>query len=256
MTAIDFLSLADRRLAYQRQVGNKNSPGILFLSGFASDMSGTKASFLAQKAAECSIPFLRFDYRGCGLSSEAFTDGNLSAWLEDTLAVFDRLTEGPQIVVGSSMGGWLGLLLLKARAERIRAFIGIAAAPDFTEELIWNKLSTEKQKALLRDGVFYEDTAPADRRVPITLNLIEDARKHLFFGNAPITVPCPVRLLQGMKDKDVPWAYAPRIAEHLKQEDIEIHLVKKGDHSLSTAENLDALWKTITLFTQQDDASR
>lgn len=248
--AIDFLSLADRRLAYQRQVGNKNIPGIIFLGGFASDLSGTKASFLAQKAAECSIPFLRFDYRGCGSSSGDFIEGTISAWLEDTLAVFDRLTEGPQIVVGSSMGGWLGLLLLKERMERIRAFIGIAAAPDFTEELIWNKLSADEQRAFLRDGLFYEDDAPPDRRVPITMRLIEDARKHLVFTHPSLPVPCPVRLLQGMKDKDVPWTFAPRIAEYLTQDDIEIHLMKKGDHSLSRPEDLDTLWKTVALFTR------
>ena len=140
--SVEFLTLADCRLAYQRQVTDKSKPGIIFLGGYASDMQGTKAVFLSERCAEHSISFTRFDYRGCGQSPGSFTDGTIGAWLEDSLAVFDRLTQGMQIIIGSSMGGWLGLLLAKARPERVKALIGVAAAPDFTEDLVWEKLTT------------------------------------------------------------------------------------------------------------------
>jgi pimeloyl-ACP methyl ester carboxylesterase len=241
---IEFLSLADCRLAYQRQVGNKNNFGILFLSGFASDMEGTKATFLSKQAAAYEQNFIRFDYRGCGRSEGDFSQGSIGRWFDDSLAVLDRLTEGPQIVVGSSMGGWLGLLLAKARPERFKAFIGVAAAPDFTEDLIWEKLTPAERKTLAQKGEVYENNT-ADK--PITLTLIEEARKHLVL-RAPLPVLCPVRLLQGMKDKDVPWQLAPRIAEHISCDDVKVTLIKNGDHSLSTPENLDMLWQTITSF--------
>ena len=244
---IEFLTLADRSLAYQRQVGNNKNRGVLFLGGFASDMEGSKATFLADRCAVAGSSCLRFDYRGCGVSPGTFADGTIGAWLEDTLAVFDQLTEGEQIVVGSSMGGWLGLLLARARPERVKALIGIAAAPDFTEELIWEKLPTLRREALLRDGEFYENDPPPDRRVPITLNLIEEARHHLVF-RTPFALSCPVRLLQGMKDKEVPWNLATRISNHIDQEDVRVTLVKYGDHRLSTPKDLALLWQTVAEF--------
>ena len=244
---IEFLSVAEGSIAYQRQVGNKNFPGIIFLSGFASDMEGTKAVFLSERAAEHVIPFIRFDYRGNGRSTGKFSEGTIGAWFEDCLAVFDQLTDGPQIVVGSSMGGWLGLLLAKARPERIKAFIGIAAAPDFTEDLIWDKLTTTQRDALLREGEISENNAPPDQRKPITLKLIEEARAHLVLRD-PLPLSCPVRLLQGMQDKDVPWKHAERLAEHINQDDVQVTLIKNADHRLCTPQNLDLLWKTITAF--------
>jgi len=244
---IEMLTLADRSLAYQRQVGNKNAPGIFFLGGFASDMEGSKASFLADHCAKASLSYMRFDYRGCGSSPGNFADGTIGAWLEDTLVVFDQLTEGTQIVVGSSMGGWLGLLLAKARPERMRAYIGIAAAPDFTEELIWKNLTTQQRETLMHDGAIFEEGAPPDRRVPITLKLIEEARKHLIFQN-PLPLSCPVRLLQGLKDKEVPWGYAPRISAHIDQNDVRVTLIKNGDHRLSTTKDLELLGQTVAEF--------
>ncbi len=244
--AIEFLSLADCRLAYQRQVGDKNNPGVLFLSGFGSDMEGTKAAFLSQRAAERNWPFVRFDYRACGKSSGVFTEATIGAWLEDTLAVFDKLTDGPQIVVGSSMGGWLGLLLAKARRDRIKAFIGVAAAPDFTEKLVWEKLTDAEREKVRRTGVYYEKGKLPDLMAPITLGLIEEARKHLVLDK-PLALPCPVRLLQGMKDEDVPWEYAERIVQHITCDDARVTLVK-GDHSLSTPVDLEMLSRTIEEF--------
>ncbi|MDD4617093.1 MAG: alpha/beta hydrolase [Alphaproteobacteria bacterium] len=243
---VERLSLADRQLSYQRQVGLKNFSGVIFLSGFASNMDGIKATFLSRRAEERGIPFVRFDYSGCGKSAGKFSEGTIGRWLEDSLNVFDKLTEGPQIVVGSSMGGWLALLLARQRAERVKALVGVAAAPDFTEDLIWSEMSNEERETLLRDGVFYEKTDP-ERRAPITRTLIHEARSHLVL-RSPLRFDFPVRLLQGMNDKDVPWACAVRLAERISCDDLRLTLIKKGDHSLGRAEDLELLWETIEKF--------
>jgi pimeloyl-ACP methyl ester carboxylesterase len=244
---IEFLSMQGNGLAYQRQIGIDECPGIIFLSGFASDMEGTKAVFLSERCATHSVSFVRFDYRGCGRSSGQFTDGTIGAWFEDTLAVFDQLTQGPQIVVGSSMGGWLGLLLAKARPERVKTFIGVAAAPDFTEDLVWDQLTALQREALRRKGEFYKDGSPLDQGKPLTLKLIEEARAHLILRH-PLPLSCPVRLLQGMLDQEVPWQYAARIAAHVSQDDVRMTLIKDGDHRLSRAEDLELLWQTVSAF--------
>jgi len=244
---IDLLSVADCRIAYQRQLGNKNIPGVIFLSGFASDMQGVKASFLARQCVNHNISYVRFDYRGCGRSEGKFTDATIGLWLDDALAVLDRLTEGPQIVVGSSMGGWLGLLLSKRRPERFRAFVGVATAPDFSEDLIWEKMDPSERDAIRRDGFFFEKNQPADHAPPITLRFIDDARNHLVL-RTPLKLPFPVRLLQGMNDADVPWQTGLRLAEHIACNDLYLTLVKNGDHSLSEPQHLDLLWKTISVF--------
>jgi pimeloyl-ACP methyl ester carboxylesterase len=241
--AFDTLNLADCRIAYQRQVGNENVPGVVFLSGFASDMEGTKATFVSQKCSDENISFVRFDYRGCGKSSGVFSEWTIGAWLEDSLAIFDLQTTGPQIVVGSSMGGWLGLLLSSKRPSRVKAFIGVAAAPDFTEDLVWNKLTPPEQESLLRDGYIYERD-DVDKRAPISRTLIEEGRQHLVLRQ-PLNIQCPVRLLQGMNDHEVPWELAPRIASHVSSNDVLVTLVKNGDHSLSSEDNLELLWQTI-----------
>lgn len=242
--APEFFILPDRRLAYQRQVGSVDRFGIIFLSGFASDMTGTKAKFLAERCASGNASFLRFDYRGHGQSSGNFTDGTIGAWFEDTLTVFDQLTTGPQVVVGSSMGGWLGLMLATKRSDRVKAFIGIAAAPDFTEELVWKNLSPKQRESLTRDGTIYDETAPPDERAPITLRLIEEARQHLLLDK-PIPLQAPVRLLQGMRDTEVPWPYAQRIADAVTTDDVRITLIKDGDHRLSRPQDLEPLWETV-----------
>lgn len=241
---VEYISVADCRIAYQRQVGNKNLPGILFLSGYASDMQGTKASFLAKRTEIHNISFLRFDYGGCGQSEGEFTEGTIGKWFEETLAVFDRLTEGPQIVIGSSMGGWLGLLLIKRRIERTKAFIGIAAAPDFTEDLFWNLLPQEQKENLKRDGIFYESRKDSDLRTPITLKLIEDGRNH-FILRSPLVLPFPVRLLHGMEDEEVPHTTALRLAQNIECDDLRVLSIKQGNHSLSRPKDLEALWDTI-----------
>ena len=243
----DFFILPDRRLAYQQQSGTGSRPGVVFLGGYASDMTGTKASFLAERCAEAGCAFLRFDYRGHGQSSGDFRDGTIGAWLEDTIAVFEQLTVGPQILVGSSMGGWLGLLLALQKPERIRAFIGIAAAPDFTEELMWQRLTPDQRIKLQQEGLIYSENAPPDHNVPLTLKLVEEGRHHLLLHNV-INITCPVRLLQGLKDTEVPWQYALRITRNVISHDVRINYIKSGDHRLSQPDDLHLLWQNIRTF--------
>ena len=237
----EFLSIAEERVAYQHSIGATGKAGVLFLGGFASDMNGTKASFLAQRCALNNIGYLRFDYRGNGLSSGNFRDGTIGMWLEDPLAMFDQIAKGPQIIVGSSMGGWLGLILAMQRKERARAFIGIAAAPDFTEELAYKQMTEAQRFDLVRDGEI------SGGHAPLTLKLIDEARAHLILRN-PIDIQCPVRLLQGIQDADVPWAYSTRITECIAHGDVRTTLIKDGDHRLSRDTDLELLWKTIGEF--------
>jgi pimeloyl-ACP methyl ester carboxylesterase len=238
---LDFLTLPDRRLAYQRLRGSPEKAGIVFLGGYASDMTGTKASFLAENCQKQDISLLRFDYRGHGQSSGDFKDGTIGAWFDDVLAVLCQLTEGPQIVVGSSMGGWLALMLGVGKPTRVKALIGIAAAPDFTEDLMWQRLSPAQRARLQPDGVIQ------DGHAPVTLRLIEEARKHLLL-RASINVTCPVRLLQGMRDEEVPWQHALRIAEKIVHDDVRLTLIKDGDHRLSRPQDLELLWETVCQY--------
>ncbi len=247
-----FLTLPDRRLAYQQRrfgAGSAGSfaAGALFLGGFASDMTGTKATFLAGRCAAANRDFLRFDYRGHGQSSGRFEDGTIGGWFDDALKVLDNLTEGPQLLVGSSMGGWIALLLARARPERVAGFVGVAAAPDFTEEIIVPALTPAQRERLEREGAIYDEDAPPDRRVPMTKKLIDEARGRLVL-TAPLALGGPVHLLQGMDDRDVPWRHALRLAERLTAPSVRITLVKDGDHSLSREQDLALLWRVIEGF--------
>lgn len=241
------LTLPDRRLAYQQHNAspeNAQNPGILFLGGYLSDMTGSKALFLEAQCRSAGLGFVRFDYRGHGASSGAFEDGCIGDWFDDALKIFDNVAKGPQIVVGSSMGGWIGLLLARARPERLAAFIGIAAAPDFTEDLVWPFLSEEKKTELEKNGKIYETVSPPDHVEPLTKKLLNEGRNHLLL-RAPLKIDAPVRLLQGMKDDQVPWKTALRIAERVTTEDVRATLVKDGDHRLSRPQDLALLWRTV-----------
>jgi pimeloyl-ACP methyl ester carboxylesterase len=229
-------------IAYHRLAGK--SPGVMFHGGFMSDMTGAKALALEAFCRKRGQAFLRFDYRGHGASSGTFEDGTIGLWAEDALAVFDRLTEGPQILVGSSMGGWIALLVALRRAERVAGLVGIAAAPDFTEDLIWATASPDKREALQRDGVVREPSAYSETPYGITMQLIRDGRKHLLLRN-PITLSCPVRLLHGMLDPDVPWQRSLRLADKLTTPDVRVVLVKDGDHRLSRDADLALLTSTV-----------
>ena len=241
------LSLPDRELAYQQRnatLSKQSRLGIIFLGGFASDMTGTKASFIDAKCAEAGYACLRLDYRGHGASSGRFEDGCISDWFDDALAVFDRVSQGPQVIVGSSMGGWIGLLLARARPERVAGFIGLAAAPDFTEDTIRPVLTHTQLEALAREGYFYEEDVPPDHRVPITKKLLDDGAKNLVLRE-PLGFSGPVRLIQGQQDTQVPWQTALHIASHIAVQDVRVTLVKDGDHSLSRPQDLDLIWATV-----------
>lgn len=233
-------------LAYLRDEPDKAAgpTGVTWLGGFKSDMTGTKASALSQWAQESQRAFLRFDYFAHGQSSGDFTQGTISHWREDAVAAFDALTQGPQIVVGSSMGGWIALLLALARPERVKALILIAPAPDFTEDLMWNGFSPEIRETIMREGRYEQPSDYDDDPYVITRLLIEDGRQHLLLG-APLALSCPVRILQGMADPDVPWQHAMRLVEMIAHEDVTIHLSKSGDHRLSTPTDIARLCHEI-----------
>lgn len=217
-------------IAYRRLEGK--SPGVVFLGGFMSDMTGTKAIELERYCRAAGRAFVRFDYQGHGESSGEFEDGTIGDWADDAIAVIDACTEGPQILIGSSMGGWIMLLTALARPDRVAGLIGIAAAPDFTEDLMWEGFDDTIRQTLVRDGVYYEPSDYQDEPYTITMKLIEDGRKRLLLRR-PIALHCPVRLLHGMQDASVPWMTSPRIAEKLLSDDVKVFLVKDGDHRLS-----------------------
>jgi pimeloyl-ACP methyl ester carboxylesterase len=239
-------SPAGPRLAYLASPGR--SPTVVFLPGFMSDMSGAKAAALSQFCAERGQAFLRFDYRGHGLSEGKFDDTGIDDWLQDALAIIDDLTEGPLILVGSSMGGWLAILAALTRQDRVAGLIGIAAAPDFTEELIWQQLSAAEQTTMMAEGAVLQPSEYGEKPYRFSRKLIEDGRKHLLLGKA-IPLRCPVRLLQGMADLDVPFATALRIAEKLESQDVVISLIKDGDHRLSRDADLGRLCQMVADLT-------
>lgn len=220
------------------------SPGVVFLGGFRSDMTGTKAMALEAACKDAGRAFTRFDYFGHGASSGAFTEGTIGRWSGDAIAVLDELTEGPQVLVGSSMGGWIMLLAALARPGRVHALVGIAAAPDFTEDLMWEVLDESMKESLARDGVYHEPNAYGEEPYPITMRLIEEGRDHLLL-RAPIPLHCPVRLIHGLEDPDVPWDQSLRLARALESPDVTLTLVKDAVHRLS--EPRDIAWLIATV---------
>lgn len=219
--------------------------GVVFCGGFRSDMDGTKALTLESWCRNEGRAFLRFDYTGHGQSSGAFEDGCIGDWAADALYAFDQLTDGPQVLVGSSMGGWISLLVARERPDRIEGLIGLAAAPDFTEDLMWTELSDEQRAELLANGhvALPNDYDPNDPYI-ITKNLIEDGKRHLLLRD-PLNIQVPVRLIQGMLDADVPWQTALKIQEMLVSEDVEIQFAKTSDHRLSELHDLRRLERTL-----------
>lgn len=236
-----------RGIAVRKLAGN--TPGLFWLGGFKSDMSGTKASALADYAARAGRAFVRFDYSGHGESDGKFEHGTISSWLEDAVAVFESQTQGPQILVGSSMGGWMALLLARALAKKKQAaqlagMVLIAPAPDFTEDLMWAQFSPEVRSEIEQKGSWQRPSAYGEDPYPITRALIEDGRKHILL-NKPIELGCPVRILQGAQDADVPYAHALKLVSCLAQDDVVLTLVKDGDHRLSRPEDLERLFGII-----------
>jgi len=236
------LAVGTATIAFHRTPGT--GPGVMFCGGFQSDMTGTKALALEAWAREQGRAFIRFDYQGHGASSGRFEDGTIGQWAEDARQVLDRVAEGPQVLVGSSMGAWIMLLVALSRPERIAGLVGIAAAPDFTEDLIWGTLNAEQRLTLLDTGLLALPSEYADTPHPITHRLIDEARRHLLL-RGPIGLGCPVRLLHGMSDPDVPWVTSIRLAERLTGSDVGLTLVKDGDHRLSRDRDIALMLRTV-----------
>jgi pimeloyl-ACP methyl ester carboxylesterase len=241
-----------RRLAVRQRPGA--APGLFWLSGYKSDMRGTKAAALAQWAARQGRGCVRFDYSGHGESDGRFTDGTIGRWLADALLVFDACCRGPQIVVGSSMGGWLALLLVRALRRRqsdgsasVAGLVLVAPAVDFTEELMWKRFTPAIKQELAEKGVWARPSEYSAEAYPVTRQLIEEGRNHLLLGGM-IETGCPVRILQGVEDSDVPWRHAVELVSRLASDDVVLTLVKDGDHRLSRPEDIERLITAVAEF--------
>jgi pimeloyl-ACP methyl ester carboxylesterase len=221
-------------LAYRQQQGKgpKNRVGLLWLGGYASDMLGTKAEFLSGWAQEHDRAFTRFDYRGHGQSEGNFEDGTIGLWAEDALAMLDDKTDGKQILIGSSMGAWIACLLARQRAERLAGIVLIAPAPDFTNELIPHQWEASRFAELEQKGRVEIPSDYDDSVMVYTKALFDDGKKQSIL-NAPLSVPCPVHILSGMKDEVVPWQHVMRLAEHIDALRVSVHLEKDSDHRFS-----------------------
>ena len=241
---------APRRIAVRAREGAL--PGLFWLGGFKSDMQGTKALALDAWAAERNRACTRFDYSGHGESSGDFADGTIGRWLEESVAVFDAFCEGPQVVIGSSMGGWMALLLARELARRpasrasLAGLVLIAPAPDFTEELMWKGFSPEARTQIETTGVWLRPSEYGDP-YPITRNLIEEGRNHLLLGGA-IEVGCPVHILQGAKDPDVPWKHAFALVHRLPADDVVLTMIQDGDHRLSRPQDIARILAAVAEF--------
>ena len=224
-----------RRIAYHKTEGQ--GPGVVFLGGLVSDMEGTKALYLEDWAKAQGRAYLRFDYSGHGLSSGAFEDGTIGAWAEDAVEAIARVTEGPQVLVGSSLGGWISLLVARRMPERVAGLVTIAAAPDFTEDSMWSAFTDAQRAEYEATGRIVVPSDYSDDGYVVTKGLIESGRENLVL-RSPMNLPFPVRFLQGTEDVDVPPTVALRLLDHATGEDLHLRLVKGADHRFSTPECL------------------
>ncbi len=234
-----------RRIAVMARTGE--GPAIVWFGGFRSDMRATKAEALDAWAGDTGRALVRFDYSGHGESGGTFEDGTISRWLDEGLAVIDAHVEDRPILVGSSMGAWIALLAasrLQASPRRPAGLVLLAPAIDFTERLMWDAFPADARETLMTNGVYRRPTPYSEEPYPITRALIEDGRRHLLLDR-PISVGCPIHILQGMRDPDVPWEHAMRLVERLPGDSVQITLIKDGDHRLSRAEDLDRLVRAV-----------
>ncbi len=235
-------------IAYYQIPGK--TPGVVFLTGFKSDMTGGKAIALEELCKARGQAHLRFDYFGHGQSSGAFEDGTIGRWKDDAVCVLDQLTEGPQVLVGSSMGGWIMLLAALARPDRVAGLVGTAAAPDFTEGLMPGRLSPEQAQQLETEGFAEIPNCYDEEPYKITRALLDDGRKHLLLRRE-IPLDCPVRLIHGSNDEDVHWQTSLTTQNKLRSSDVETLFVKNGDHRLSEPRDLTRLCKTVERLLEQ-----
>jgi pimeloyl-ACP methyl ester carboxylesterase len=266
--ALKFLEIGEgierRAIAVRQQDGA--SPGVIFLAGYKSDMKGTKAEAVARWAGRAGRACVRFDYSGHGESDGKFVDGTIGRWLADSLCVFDACCRGPQIVIGSSMGGWLALLMVRALRQRdlsngapyprkstrgaaasVAGLVLIAPAIDFTEELMWKRFTPEIKRQLADKGIWERPSEYSPEPYLITRQLIEEGRSHLLLGGM-IETGCPVRILQGVEDPDVPWRHAVELTSRFACDDVVLTLVKDGDHRLSRPEDIERLIRAVEEF--------
>ena len=239
----EILALPDgRRIAYRQTQGA--GPGVVFLGGFRSDMTGTKAEHLETWARAGGRAFLRFDYTGHGASSGAFTDGCIGDWARDAGDAITALTSGPQILVGSSMGGWIALLLAKRLTKHVAGLVGIAAAPDFTEHSMWAEMDADQRTRLMSEGRVELPSDYSDDPYVITRRLIEDGRGNLVLRD-PLDLPFPVRLVHGTEDADVPLNVATRLMTHSRGPDMRLTVLKNADHRFSSPEALALIVRSL-----------
>jgi len=251
-----FLHIGDggerRAIAVRAQAGA--APGLFWLGGYKSDMQGSKAQALADWAAQRHRACVRFDYSGHGKSEGSFTDGTIGRWLAESLGVFDAFSRGPQLLVGSSMGGWIALLLVRALQQRrpagaasVAGLVLVAPAVDFTEELMWKRFTPQIKRELAETGVWARPSQYSPEPYLVTRQLIEEGRNHLMLGGM-IECGCPVRILQGVADPDVPWQHAKALVARLACDDVVLTLVKDGDHRLSRPEDIERLIGAVAEF--------
>ncbi|RXF73343.1 alpha/beta hydrolase [Hansschlegelia zhihuaiae] len=233
---------SSREIAILRRDGT--GPCVVWLGGFLSEMTATKATALDAWAAEAGRAMLRFDYSGHGASGGRFEDGTIGQWLEDSVAAIERFAGEAPVLVGSSMGGWMALLAARAMARPPAGLVLIAPAVDFTEDLMWALFSEEVRTTILSEGVWRKPSEYSPEPTPITRRLIEEGRAHLMLGG-PIRARCPVHILQGMEDPDVPWAHALKLVERLAEDDVVVTLIKDGDHRLSRPEDLQRVIEAV-----------
>jgi len=242
----DHIDVAGNSIAVRHRDGA--APGVMWLGGYRSDMKGTKAAALDEWAAASGHAFTRHDYSGHGESGGDFAEGTISRWLEESLAVMRAFTKGPQILVGSSMGGWIALRMAQELAgtgeRRVAGLLLLAPAPDFTSELVEPQLSDAQRRALDEKGYFEEPSGYSDQPYIYTKALIEDGRRNSVLKGT-IDTHCPVHILQGMEDPDVPYSHALRLVEHLPADDVTLSLIRDGDHRLSRPQDIAMLVRTL-----------
>ncbi|MDP3740308.1 MAG: alpha/beta hydrolase [Hyphomonadaceae bacterium] len=245
---------AGAQIAYRRTTGQADKAGIVWLGGFHSDMQGEKASSLHAHAQRAGRSFLRFDYQGHGESSGRFEDGTIGRWRCDALAAIDQLTAGPLVLVGSSMGGWMALLVALARRDRVAGVTLLAPAPDFTERLMWSRFDDDQRRTIMEQGFWTRPSGYDPAGYPITRALIEEGRSWNVMDEQ-IQITVPIRILHGGLDDDVPWSHSLEMVGQLKSTDIVWSLIKDGDHRLSRPQDIERMIGAVLQLADQVDTA-